>query len=499
MHRRRVSLPPGRHFALTWGIPEEYGGMTGALLHRSRAFVRIGGVSVDILTLDDRGDYPELADRLRRSGERTDGMRIRNGWDDLRATPPTPGTTTPEPDEPLDAQEGDDVAELGGVVLRRERRDAGGAFVAADRFRRDGGLLATERLVDGRRRIVVYGPDGVPLRAWQTSWSLYRWWLDRLTGGRRSFLLVDSKTAARFVTGYRRRHVVTVHIVHGSHRVSDRAGALRPSREYALRRADEFDAVALLTTRQRQELIADLARTGTARRARLLVVPNGRDLTAPPSSDHDRSRGVVLASLDARKRLAHTVDAVALARRQDPRVRLDVYGTGPEASLLADRIREQDAADGILLHGFDPAARRNFPRAGFTLLTSTSEGLPLTLVESMAAGCVPIAYDIRYGPADIIDDGVTGFLVADGDVEAMAERILRLQRMPQADAAQMSRLAARRALAFSDDAVTGAWARQLRATADAKRLAELRGAPLRVQVRRVAGAVARRLGHAFRR
>lgn len=499
MDRSRSPLPPGRHFALTWGIPEQYGGMTGALLHRSRAFVRIGGVPVDILTLDDRPDYPELEDRLRGSGELTDGMRIRNVWDDLRASPPKPSATTPQPDEPLEPREGDEVAASGGVVLRRERRDRSGAFIAADRFRRDGGLLATERLVAGRRRIVVYGPDGAPLRAWRSSWSLYRWWLDRLTAGRRSFLLVDSKTAARFVTGYRRRHVVTVHVVHGSHRATEHAGALRASREYALRRADDFDAVVLLTTRQRQELIADLAREGTARKARLLVVPNGRDLTTADASVHDRSRGVVLASLDARKRLAHAVDAVALARRQDPRIRLDVYGTGPEASLLSDRIRERDAADHILLRGYDPQARQNFADAGFTLLTSTSEGLPLTLVESMAAGCVPIAYDIRYGPADIIRDGVTGFLVPEGDVEAMAERIVRFQRMPRAEAAQMSRLAARRALAFSDESVTRAWARQLRTTANAKRLAELRGAPLRSSARRVAGAIARRLRHAFRR
>ena len=32
------------------------------------------------------------------------------------------------------------------------------------------------------------------------------------------------------------------------------------------------------------------------------------------------------------------------------------------------------------------------------------------LVESMASGCIPIAYDIDYGPSDIITDGVDGFL-----------------------------------------------------------------------------------------
>ncbi|WP_200914854.1 glycosyltransferase [Arthrobacter sp. Leaf234] len=42
--------------------------------------------------------------------------------------------------------------------------------------------------------------------------------------------------------------------------------------------------------------------------------------------------------------------------------------------------------------------------ASFTLLTSTTEGLPLVLLEAMSGGCLPIAYDIPYGPADLIED-----------------------------------------------------------------------------------------------
>ena len=84
--------------------------------------------------------------------------------------------------------------------------------------------------------------------------------------------------------------------------------------------------------------------------------------------------------------------------------------------------------------------------------------LPLVLVESMAAGCIPIAYDIRYGPSDVIRDGVDGFLVAEGDVEAMAERILRLQSMSPQQREAMRAAAVVRAAEFSDAAVTARWA-----------------------------------------
>jgi poly(glycerol-phosphate) alpha-glucosyltransferase len=48
----------------------------------------------------------------------------------------------------------------------------------------------------------------------------------------------------------------------------------------------------------------------------------------------------------------------------------------------------------------------------------------------MAHGCPVIAYDIKYGPREQIDDGVDGFLVPKGDIEGMAERAVRLLRDP---------------------------------------------------------------------
>ncbi len=48
----QVPFPPGRQFAVTWSIPHGFGGMTNALLHRSRAFVQLAGQPVDVLTFD---------------------------------------------------------------------------------------------------------------------------------------------------------------------------------------------------------------------------------------------------------------------------------------------------------------------------------------------------------------------------------------------------------------------------------------------------------------
>ncbi|WP_341947329.1 glycosyltransferase [Microbacterium sp. LWH11-1.2] len=490
MFRSSPRLPPARHFALTWGLADQHGGMTSAMLRRSRSFRLIGGVDVDILTLDDRPDYSEYAARLHASGELIEGLRIRNLWDELREKLPAPRGTAPERPELLRPEDGDVVAMHGGTVLSRVRRGADGRLLAVDRFRRDGSLLATER-PDSDRKIVLYAGDGTPIRSWKTSWGLYRWWFDRVTGGKPSFLLVDSKTAARSVAGYRRDNATTVHIVHASHRQGGRAGELRATRQYVLRRAGEFDAIVVLTTRQQADLAEDLAAVGVE--ATIWTIPNGVDLPEENVIAREAGHGVVVASLNTRKRLTHAVEAIAAARAAGARVEADIFGEGPREAVIRRRIRRLGVEDRIRLRGHDPAARLAFRTASFSLLTSTSEGLPLVLVESMAAGCIPIAYDIRYGPADMIRDGVDGFLIPEGDVDAMARRIVELQSMPTAQIEAMRRRAIARAAEFSDATVTRRWSRELRAAYDAKLLAAAKDQPFAVRLRRRAGVLRRKV------
>ncbi len=83
--------------------------------------------------------------------------------------------------------------------------------------------------------------------------------------------------------------------------------------------------------------------------------------------------------------------------------------------------------------------------------TSRNEGFGLTLLEAMASGAAMVA--ARAGAADkVVVDGETGFLVATGDVDAMADALEKLMRDP-ARAIEMGRKARERVLSqFSVDA-----------------------------------------------
>lgn len=484
-------FPPGKQLVLSWSIPDPFGGMTGALMHRSRAFVRLANRPVDILTLDDRLDLPELAQRLRRTGELIDGIRIFNIWDWLREHDVAAGTKPPKHTHtPLRADtDVRDSRSAAGVVLR-EVYDSDGSVSAVDRFRSDGSLLVTDRkdVQTQKRTVILYDRDGAPARSWGSVWGIYRYWLDEMTAGEQSFLVVDSKTAARFAHTYRRPHVVTMHVLHGSHRTAD-GSALSRSRRTVLENLSDFDSAVLLTRGQRDDVIRDLGP-----QPNLAVIPNGFDGTSSVGAEaavRVRGRGVMLASLIARKRVSHAIKAVAGARRLVD-VTLDVYGEGERRPLLEKTIRSQGVDDHVRLRGHDTEARASFASADFMLLTSKAEGLPLALVEGMAAGCIPIAYDIPYGPADVISDGRNGFLVPPGDVEAMAQRIVEVQRMSPQAVEAMRRRARATAGRFHDRAVVRAWGREMERAFERKHAAK-GPEPIGRRMRHVAGRAKRRL------
>ena len=59
-------------------------------------------------------------------------------------------------------------------------------------------------------------------------------------------------------------------------------------------------------------------------------------------------------------------------------------------------------------------------------MTSVSESFGLVLVESMMCGTAPVAFDVRVGPKAIIDSGINGFLIPDGDEQLFADKIEEL-------------------------------------------------------------------------
>lgn len=198
-----------------------------------------------------------------------------------------------------------------------------------------------------------------------------------------------------------------------------------------LRRSDRVVAVGGAVRR------ALVANEGIAD-GRIQVIYNGVDPSAfdAPAGDRAALRGrlgfgpeelllLQVARLDHLKdhgTALRTIERVAVRR---PDARLVLVGEGPERENIEAEIRQRHLEPFVRLLGLRSDVADLLHAADLFLLTSISEGIPVTLLEAMAAGLPIISTDVG-GVGEVVEHGRTGLLAARGDDAALAEAVLRL-------------------------------------------------------------------------
>ena len=71
-----------------------------------------------------------------------------------------------------------------------------------------------------------------------------------------------------------------------------------------------------------------------------------------------------------------------------------------------------------------------YSHAAMYVMTSRFEGLPMTLLETKPYKLPLVSFNCKTGPSELIEDGVNGYLVEEGDLEGLAKRIEELIVIP---------------------------------------------------------------------
>ncbi len=202
-----------------------------------------------------------------------------------------------------------------------------------------------------------------------------------------------------------------------------RVRLLRKARNRALRRVNHLVCPS--------SYLAELAVGWGVPRERVTVLPNAAPpLPALPDREEARARldvdGPMLAFAGrVTKQKSLGVALAALSQVED--VSLLVAGDGPDLPEVRTRVAELDLDGRVRFLG--PLGRDEvltlFRAADASLVTSSWENFPHTVVEALAVGTPVIATSVG-GVPELVRDGVNGLLVPPGDVEAVARAIRRL-------------------------------------------------------------------------
>ncbi|ANS78710.1 Glycosyl transferase, group 1 [Serinicoccus hydrothermalis] len=466
--------PDVLHVVLVEGIPMEFGGRTASILAKCRTLYEQGGIRSVVLVRNHAHTLPRAVEGMRRRGQLSEGVEVRwlmDAYPD--ATEAVAPAATPEAETELEAagwgRKGRwwvrDTTE--GSVRRRYR---GGALELEDTFDADGARVGREEYdPEGRHRRsltwdvgshhprehVYYRRNGRPMYALTHSSPtghgerprersvtffdeqgevestqpgslapVVHRALDALTQSRPTILVVEARQADPDALTYRRDHVRTCYVAHNSHLAhpDSEVDDVRPSFRRLFRRLDTGAAMVFLTDSQRADAEALLGR-----RDSFWVIPHA----APATTSHtevEREPGLVImmGRLAPQKRTDHGIRAFATVLETCPDARLEIYGEGMRRGELQQLIDDLGIGGSVTLEGFTTEPGRQYRRATLCLQSSRFEGAPMVFVEALRQECPIVSYDIRYGPADIVDDGVNGFLVPEGDIEDLARRTVQV-------------------------------------------------------------------------
>ena len=189
-----------------------------------------------------------------------------------------------------------------------------------------------------------------------------------------------------------------------------------------------LDALAVLTDADLERFRGEL---GDAP-ARVVRIRNA--LPPLPGGGSSLEARVIVAAgrLVPQKGFDRLIPAYAPVAQRHPDWRLRIYGGGRPFRFHALRrlIFEHEVYNEVLLMGASERLGEELSRASLFVLSSRFEGLPMTIIEAMSKGLPVVAFDCPTGPREMVDDGVDGILVPEGDLAALGDAMRELIEDP---------------------------------------------------------------------
>jgi glycosyltransferase involved in cell wall biosynthesis len=138
---------------------------------------------------------------------------------------------------------------------------------------------------------------------------------------------------------------------------------------------------------------------------------------------------ILVARLHQLKDHQTALRAIDTARREIPELRLLLAGDGEERAAIEQTIRERKLEQNVTLAGTRKDVADLLAASDVFLMSSISEGIPLTVIEAMAARRPVVATAVG-GLPELVEHGVTGFLTPSGDDAALSASLIQLHREP---------------------------------------------------------------------
>lgn len=190
------------------------------------------------------------------------------------------------------------------------------------------------------------------------------------------------------------------------------------------------------------------------------VIPNAAMQVSESYSDVTNKRVIAVGRLDYQKGFDRLIEAWEWIQGTGKLTdwRLDIFGQGEWREMLQHMIDEKGLQDTARINPPTNAIMNEYAQSSLLVMSSHYEGFGMVLVEAMSCGVPVVSFDCKCGPKDIIQHGINGLLVPEGDIKALANAMMEVMT-DETYRRMLSRNARKVVDTYSEEAVMARWIR----------------------------------------
>src|SRR5699024_3545313 len=199
---------------------------------------------------------------------------------------------------------------------------------------------------------------------------------------------------------------------------------MKGSYKFALNHSEKVEKYLILTEKQKEDIISQVALD----ERQLSVILHSIKPYKSHTNENKLDRFIFIGILGLQKQVDHLIIAYKQFLDYGYDTKLSIFGMDEDGqkNVLLDLIDQYGIQDKVEINDFTNNPLREFQQSKASLLTSKFEGFGLTVMESIEVGCPVIAYDVRYGPSEIINHGTNGYLVEPDNIKAFADCMAKI-------------------------------------------------------------------------